>query len=211
MGSQRARLNNEIDARKKEVKEAAATLFLTMDYEDITLKLLSERVSISRPSLYTYYPTKDVLYMEMLKDKYLEWSEKLLKMFPSKKQLSREDFCKKLAKEIWNDDLFIRLLSLHQSAMENKCNYEQVEAFKKDVLPYFINFHQVLAEQFPNTEEDKLNEFAIQYNIYCNTLDGIKNLPQSQREIMNNLGTFSKIPKGEDIFYKGLLLLSSDL
>ena len=211
MGLQRARLNNEIDARKKEVKEAAATLFLTMDYEDITLKLLSERVSISRPSLYTYYPTKDVLYMEMLKDKYLEWSEKLLKMFPSKKQLSREDFCKKLAKEIWNDDLFIRLLSLHQSAMENKCNYEQVAAFKKDVLPYFMNFHQVLAEQFPNTEEDKLNEFAIQYNIYCNTLDGIKNLPQSQREIMNNLGTFSKIPKGEDIFYKGLLLLSSDL
>ena len=62
MGKQRARTEEELAARRNEIITAAGDLLMTCDYRDVTLATIAEKISISRPSLYNYYETRELVF-----------------------------------------------------------------------------------------------------------------------------------------------------
>ena len=65
----------QIEERKKEIIEAVNNMFDELDYQDISMKTISEHISIARSSLYCYYNSKEEIMLDLLKDNYLNFLE----------------------------------------------------------------------------------------------------------------------------------------
>lgn len=207
MGKLRARTEKELAARKGEILEAAKEQILTMDYDDITLATIAEKTSISRPSMYHYYEKKENVFIDLMIQEY-EGLEKDLQQF-LKRKMTRERFCRKLTSVLWERQLLLKLLSLQLPVWRHEYSDENLKRFVTESMPYQRTLDAVLLKQFPNATEEARNMFRIQFSVYCNSLYVIEHLPQSQVAAMEDQKVFDNIPKGEDICYEGLMLLSA--
>lgn len=205
MGNIRARNEDEIIARKENILKAAAQLLLTEEYDNITLATISEKTSISRPSMYNYYKTKEEIFLDLMVREYLAWQSELEGLF--KRKVSRETFCKRLAGSLIKQHLLIRLFSVRQFQLENKLSDNKMNSFYETVKPFFDTFTAMLNRQFPDAKKSKLDMFKIQFTLYCYSVYPVSQL--SKWESTDDF--FGRIPDFETIYYKGLLLLTSEL
>ncbi len=207
MGRVRARTETELQARKKEILEAAAEQIMTMDYDDITLATISEMTSISRPSMYHYYDNKENVFIDLLIREYDELRQDLEPLL--KRKVGRERFCRKLSSILWERQLLLKLLSLQLPVWRHEYSDENLSRFVSESLPYQETLKEVLIKQFPNATAEQRNMFRIQFSVYCNSLYVIENLPQGQMVAMEKEKVFDSIPRGEEICCEGLMLLSA--
>ncbi|MBR1421981.1 MAG: TetR/AcrR family transcriptional regulator [Ruminococcus sp.] len=205
MGNLRARNKDEITARKENIISAAAELLLTENYGNITLATISEKTNISRPSMYNYYKTKEEIFLDLMVREYLSWQSELESLF--KRKVSRETFCKQLAGSLIKQHLLIRLFSVRQFQLEKKLGDDKMKSFYETVKPFFDTFTAMLNKQFPNAEKSKLDMFKIQFTLYCYSVYPVSQL--SSWESTDDF--FGKVPDFETIYYKGLMLLTSEL
>lgn len=207
MGKLRARTDEELAARKNEILEAAKDQIMTMDYDDVTLATIAAQTSISRPSMYHYYDKKENVFIDLMIREYQELTEGLQPLL--KRKLTRESFCRRLTSVLWERQLLLKLLSLQLPVWRHEYSDENWNRFVEESVPYQKTLRDVLVKQFPNATEEARNMFRIQFSVYCNSLYVIEHLPQSQMTAMEEQRIFDSIPKGEDICYEGLLLLSA--
>ena len=80
----------QIEERKKEIVDTVNQMFDEMDYQDISMKTISERISIARSSLYCYYNNKEEIMLDVLKQDYLNFLNELINIF-SKENMSKEN------------------------------------------------------------------------------------------------------------------------
>ena len=73
MGKLRARSTAEIEERRNEILQSARELLAEEEYEEITLGTIAQRISISRPSVYTYYKTKEEVIVDLMIREYQLW------------------------------------------------------------------------------------------------------------------------------------------
>ena len=67
--------------RSIEIVMACRKLYRTMSYQEISLKEISCEISISRPSIYNYFVSKEEIFLEILREEYEAWSPVSLKFF----------------------------------------------------------------------------------------------------------------------------------
>ena len=207
MGKARARTDEELAARKREILEAAKAQILVMDYDAVTLATIAEKTSISRPSMYHYYEKKEAVFVDLLIQEYQELEKDMQPLL--KRKMTRERFCRKLTSILWKRQLLLKLLSLQLPVWRHEYSDEDLERFVKETLPYQRTLTQVLLRQFPDAGDEARNMFRVQFSVYCNSLYVIEHLPQSQMTAMEEQKVFDSIPKAEDICFEGLMLLSA--
>ena len=209
MGKIRARTDAELTARKQEILDAAARQLMTADYDVITLATIAEETSISRTSMYTYYETKEAVFVDLLIQEYRRLEQKLRSEFCA--TLTRDAFCRNLSHILWEQPILLKLLSLQLSVWDHRYDDKLVKRFVEETLPYMRAMDDILELQFPNSDKTDRNRFKLQFSVYCNSLYAIEHLPASQIDAMNERSFFEEIPSGEIISYEGLMLLSADL
>ena len=209
MGKLRARSTAEIEERRNEILQSARELLAEEEYEEITLGTIAQRISISRPSVYTYYKTKEEVIVDLMIREYQLWELELKKAFSRK--MTRERFCRTMVDMLWQRNLLLKLLSLHPTALRSKCSDELIVRFEEEVQPFFMTLSEVLNKQFPQAREADKNMFSIQFAVYCNSLYALQQVPAVQRQAMRDLNLFGAIPPDKEICYEGLMLLSSAL
>ena len=211
MGKLRARTEEEINQRYQDILNSARKLFLTMEYEDISLAIVAKELNITRPSLYNYFESKEVLFLEICKEEYIRCSEVLLDAFQKPTEL--QEFCEKIFDVLMRDSLFIKLMSLHQTVMETKTGQEGMENFKKETLPFFQALETVISIQFPNASKEKQVLFAMQINILLNTVYAYISTPKEQQEVMKKIGTFRALdlPSAKFFYTETLMSLAKSL
>lgn len=209
MGEIRARSSEEIDNRKKEILDVTEDLFMNMEYQDITLAIIAEKTSISRPSMYNYYKTKEEVFLDLSKREYLSFNESIKTAFSRK--VSREKFCQKMADTIWKHQPFLKILSLHSSVIEEKCGKDLMYDYKKSVQPLFETFSNILAKQFPDSSEESRELFKVHFFMYTYSLYPAGHIPKEQAEVMRELKPFGDLPDMKQVFYDALMRFSSSL
>ncbi|NYS32738.1 TetR/AcrR family transcriptional regulator [Streptococcus danieliae] len=110
MPQKRARSQEAIEQRYQDILNAARKLFLVQSYDQISLVSLAKQLDISRPSFYTYFPSKDALLLHLLKEEGLGFAIDIQNHF--RDPLSLEDFCMDLIQLVLNRPLFMKLLSV---------------------------------------------------------------------------------------------------
>lgn len=205
MGDLRARNENEVTARKENILTTAAELLLTEGHNNITLATISKKTNISRPSIYNYYKSTEEIFLDLTVREYLSWKNELEDLFP--RRVRRETFCKRLASSLIKQHLLIRLFSVRQFKLENKPGDEKTEHFYESIAPFFDTFTAMLNKQFPDAERSKLDMFKMQFMLYCYSV-----YPMSQiGRCRSTKVFFGDVPDLEKIYFKGLMLLTSEL
>ena len=115
--------------RKEEIINACEELYKTTSFKEITIKLISEKTSFSRPSIYNYFNTKEEIFLALVTKEYYRWVEDLNGIL-IKDKLSKEDFSNELAHSLEKRINLLKLISVNMYEMEENSNIECVTEFK---------------------------------------------------------------------------------
>lgn len=116
MTQHRACSKEAVQQRVDDILNRTRDLFLELNYYDITLASIAKELKISRPSIYNYFTSKEELFLSLLKQEYINCEIKLRIKFT--KALPIEIFCQSFIQIFYQQNLFIKLLSLHTSVLE---------------------------------------------------------------------------------------------
>lgn len=211
MNFQRARTEHQIASRQEEIIQACYTLYKTKEFEEVNLKAISEMTSISRPTIYNYYKTKEEILLDLLKREYLSWYETLKIFFDHNDSLSRDEYCHFLADSLSERENFLKLLSVHYISIEKNCSLEKLIIFKKDVQPLFLTLQASITKYFPAASSEANDNFRFLFLALIHGLYPLTHLTFNQTEAMKKAFPEYTVPIFKEKCYQALLLLTADL
>ena len=192
MGKVRARSPQEQSERYNLILKTATNLFMTEKYEDVSLSKIAADMNLSRPALYSYFKSKESLFLTLIENEYLNLSEQLKQSFTT--QLSAEKFCQNLVNLFIKNPKFLKLQSLHQAAMEEKISQEEMYHFKEKTKIFFETLTNISKKQFSLASPSQIELFIQQITVLLPTMYNYAHIPQEQIEAMQDLKIFGQAP-----------------
>lgn len=171
MDFKRARNNDQIANRQKEIINACYSLYSNGNYDDITFGKISEITSISRPSIYNYYITREEILLDVLEKEYFKWHENLKKNYNENVRLNKIELKQLLVNSFDNFDIFLRLLSIQYSIIEKNCSFEKLTQFKMNTQTIFKSLEVIVGKTFNRSSVEARSTFILMFfstigNIY---------------------------------------------
>ena len=117
--------------------------------------------SISRPSIYNYYITREEILLDVLEKEYFKWYENFKNSFDENSRLNKKDFCNLLVNSFDNFDIFLRLLSLQYSIIEKNCSFEKLTQFKMNTQVIFKFIETILSKTFSRSTSEAISTFIL--------------------------------------------------
>lgn len=130
-----------VEQRPQEIMDACRKLYEKESFQEISLKEISAQTSISRPSIYNYFETKEEIFLAILEEEYNQWADEIGQI------AQREDL---------TDSLFIELfpasLDRHETMLKIQCMnlYEIEEHSRSERL---VSFKKAYRRAFELTGE----------------------------------------------------------
>lgn len=190
MEFKRARNDEQVANRQEEIINACYSLYLEGNYDDITFGKISEMTSISRPSIYNYYITREEILLDVLEREYFKWYENLKNSFNENIRLTKKDLSNLLIHSFDGFDIFLRLLSIQHSIIEKNCSFEKLTQFRMNNQQILKALENIVGKTFTRSTADEKSNFVLMIfsavgNFYevCNPNDTqIKALKVANRE-----------------------------
>lgn len=148
----RAITKEQINERKKEIIQAVNIMFDEMDYQDISMKTISEHISIARSSLYCYYNSKEEIMLDVLKEEYITFLNELISQIKQKNNLS-ENITDIYLKHI----RLLKIISIHLTDIETHCSLSSLVSFKSSFVELFNELHQCFYNNFQNNKKEDID------------------------------------------------------
>ena len=160
-----------VETRPREIADACRKLYRTMAFQEITLKDISRETSLSRPSIYNYFQTKEEIFLYILEDEYREWGDSLEKMLKENDALGIEGFAAELAASLRDRETMLRIQCMNLYEIEENSREERLVSFKKEYGRSRELVSESLRKFFPTlTDEDRdffiFEFFPFMYGIY---------------------------------------------
>lgn len=192
------------DLRKDEIIHACKGLYDKYQFKDITIKLISEQTTFSRPSIYNYFETKEEIFLALFQREYEEWKDAIDKIREENDTLTKDKFASLLAHTIEDRKRLLKLLSMNMYDLEENSRIERLTEFKK---AYGDAIHAVklcLNKFFKEmTEEDTIkfiySFFPFMFGIYPYAV-----VTEKQQEAMKEAGIEYKYYSIYNIAYTGI-------
>lgn len=154
----RTRNRDDIALRRKEIVDACEKLYREQDYHDINFKSIASGTSLSRPSLYNYFRTKEEVFLALLGRKFLEFEKDMEGCF-SDKSVGRERLVSMLADVYFRHLDLMELMSVHLTDIETHCSLEELTEFKKIFALFLEKTKGQLLRYDPDLTDEKIEFF----------------------------------------------------
>ncbi len=151
------------DFRKEEIINACEKLYENNSFKDITIKLIGEETTFSRPSIYNYFQTKEEIFLALLQREYEKWIEELTKVYNQNENMEKTEFADTLAKTIEKRHKLLKLLSMNMYDMEENSRIERLTEFKKRYGNSIQMVRNCLDKFFTDMEEKDKDEFIFSF------------------------------------------------
>ncbi len=119
-----------VDARRDEIIAACETLYQTMGFRDVTIKEIAKYTSLSRPSIYNYFETKEEIFLAILQREYELWIKDIEDLIAGHEELTRDELAHELASSLERRELLLKLMSMNHYDMEANSSMERLTRFK---------------------------------------------------------------------------------
>lgn len=146
------------DTRKEEIINACEKLYETTTFNDISIKLISEKTIFSRPSIYNYFNTKEEIFLALVTREYDRWTIDLNKIYNSHK-ITKETFANRLAHSLEKRVNLLKLISVNMYDMEENSSIECVTEFKMSYGKSIEIVRNCLTKFFPEMNEKETEKF----------------------------------------------------
>lgn len=167
-----ARASKEtVEQRPFEIIKACQKLYETKTFQEITIKDISTETSISRPSIYNYFETKEEIFLALLNDEYKQWNDALEEILQNHEKQSEEEFAAALAKSIAERECLLKIQCMNLYEIEEHSRQDRLTDFKVSYRKAMDICNQCLQKFFPQkTEEERghfmYSFFPFMYGIY---------------------------------------------
>lgn len=151
------------DLRKEEIINACEKLYENNSFKDITIKLIGEETTFSRPSIYNYFQTKEEIFLALLQREYEKWIEELTKVYNQHENMEKTEFADTLAKTIEKRHKLLKLLSMNMYDMEENSRIERLTEFKKRYGNSIQMVRNCLDKFFHEMTEEEKDEFIFSF------------------------------------------------
>ncbi len=159
MSFQRARSEDQIQDRIREIISATSSLYDSVGYEGLNFTIISEYTKFTRQNIYKYFRTKDEILLLILKEDFKSFISAFIKSFKINKLYSLYEIT-----DIWTCRLIEheRLLNLYGilfTTIEKNVSLESLVESKKEILTSYHQLVNFIHELFPEASEDNINNF----------------------------------------------------
>ena len=196
-----------MDKNKEEILSACEKLYETHNFKDITIKDIGDKITLSRPSIYNYFETKEEIFLLMFQREYEEWTKDLESIINNNASLTKKEFASLLAYTLENKKRLLKLLSTNMYSIEENSRIENLVEFKKAYKEAVHTVKLCINKFFPSKNENEVMEFLytffpFMYGIYPYTIVTYK-----QKVAMEKAGIDFKYYSIYEMAYNGILKL----
>ncbi|MFP2898516.1 TetR family transcriptional regulator [Corallococcus sp. 4LFB] len=130
----RARRDEDKEARRRELLDAARALFEATSFAQVKMADVAARTGLAKGTVFLYFPTKEALFLALLDDLLAAWFAKLNRRLAQGGTWTGHQLACAVAGSLEGEETFTRLLALMQTVLEQNVTVAQTQAFKERVL-----------------------------------------------------------------------------
>ena len=153
--------SEELEAkRRKEIVDACERLHGMVGFSGTTLKDIARETSMSRPSVYNYFRTKEEIFLALFAREYDRWNADLAKILAAPAPLAPEALADRLARSLEKRGLLLKLLSMNLYDMEAGSRQENLTAFKRSYGESLRLMRAILERHAPDVPDAEHEAFV---------------------------------------------------
>ena len=176
------------DLRKEEIIHACKDLYDKYQFKDITIKLISEQTSFSRPSIYNYFETKEEIFLALFQREYEEWKQAIDNIREENNILAKDKFASLLAHTIEERKRLLKLLSMNMYDLEENSRMERLIEFKGAYGNAIEAVKLCLNKFFKEMTEAETTEFLYSFFPFMFGIYPYAVITKKQHEAMDKVG-----------------------
>ena len=127
---------------------ACEKLYRTMSFKDVTIKEIGAVTSFTRTSIYTYFQTKEEIFLALFEREYRDWTADL-DAIADGMSIDRTQVAEELARSVEKRALMLKLLAVNLYDMEENSRPERLVAFKRAYGASVDSLRAILEKAFP--------------------------------------------------------------
>lgn len=152
--------------RAIEILDATRKLYETMSYREININEISKITSISRPSIYNYFQTKEEIFLVLLAKEYHVFAQKITEYMEQTPKASKDDLRVLLAQRLAEQPLMLKLLSNNIEDFEEFSRMEIIIYFKQAYSDLLSLIDKMLSQYLETWSKDRREAFIYAFFPY---------------------------------------------
>lgn len=120
-----------MNSRKEELVDACEKLYQTKTFNEISLKEIGDTAKFTRTAIYSYFQTKEEIFLALLQREYGKWIKELEDIEQTVGKFTASRLAKMFALSLQNRVQLLKLLSMNLYAIEEWSRDENLLEFKK--------------------------------------------------------------------------------
>ena len=174
--------------RTKEIVDAFERLYAETDFHAVSLKDIARETSMSRPSVYNYFRTKEEIFLALFAREYDRWNASLARMLEKPAPMDADAFADALARTLRGRGLLLRLLSMNLYDMEGGSRVENLVAFKRSYGESIRLVRALLAKFRPDFSAEAREAFVWAFFPFLFGIHPYTAVTEKQRAAMTAAG-----------------------
>ena len=211
MTFQRARNTAQIEERKEQIRQAAFALYQEGDLAAVTFTNIAKKTTFSRPTIYTYYKTREEILLDCLRYGMKTFRKELEHLFFGKGLMTQKEFCHHLTDWVLSHKFPLRLYSIHHTQLEPQSRYELLVAFNRESFHAFDVFLPILNYHCPSNTTEDITFYVASLLFFFTSVYPLADPSPIQLKAFEEAEPSFTMPSLEESIYRTLLALSSPL
>ena len=176
-------------AREDEIMDTCRRLYQTMSFKDVTIKEIGAMTSFTRTSIYTYFQTKEEIFLALFEREYRDWTADLdtikADAVSDKPQLAR-----RLACSLEKRTLMLKLLAVNLYDMEENSRPERLVTLKRAYGASVDSLRAILKRAFPELPEEERQALLLTILQFLHGVYPYAFATKKQKKAMDKAGVF---------------------
>lgn len=182
---QRARRDEDKEARRRQLLDAALALYQATSYDEVKVADVAERAELAKGTVFLYFPTKEALFLALLEEQLLAWFTRLEQALSRKgERWTGGRVARTVAGSLRGEEPLTRLLTRLQTVLEQNVTPAQVRGFKQRLLEALGRAGMRVEERLPFLSPGEGMRFLLHVNALVVGLRQMADLAPVVREVL---------------------------
>ncbi|HEX8822338.1 MAG TPA: TetR family transcriptional regulator [Archangium sp.] len=181
---QRARKEEDKEARRRQLLEGALELYRATSYDEVKMADVAERARLAKGTVFLYFPTKEALFLALLEEQLFAWFPRLEELLArGEGRWTGARVARTVAESLEGEESLTRLLARLQTVLEQNVTVEQVRGFKERLLEAVVRAGTLVEKRLPFLSAGEGIHFFLQVHALVVGLRQMADLAPVAREV----------------------------
>lgn len=162
--SKQARAPEAKEARRQIIIGAARTLFSTHSFVDVTMAQIASLAGLAKGTVYLYFKSKEVLFLNLLLVMSRDWFETMSRDFVNHGPFDARVFAHTLTQHVVLRPDVLEMMGLTHNILAQKISVEDAIEFKQGLLALVQKFASELESVYPGFRPGDGPRFLIRFH-----------------------------------------------